>query len=181
MSSAPLHRPHLVLGAGLAGLSAAYHCPSAHVLEANSYVGGKARTERIDGFTFDVTGHWLHLRDPEMRALVLSLCGAEHFVKVERMSRVWSHGVYTLYPFQANTFGLPPEVVKECVMGAIEARARRPAEPDQAGLADANRRSILGDVVEPHGYGTPTPSSIRSMTELASTPSASASKLKTRR
>lgn len=128
MSSAPVHRPELVIGAGLAGLSTAYHCPSAHVLEASDYVGGKARSEHRDGFTFDVTGHWLHLRDPEMRALVLSLCGEEHFVEVERLSRVWSHGVYTLYPFQANTYGLPPEVVKECVMGAIEARASRPAE-----------------------------------------------------
>lgn len=128
MSSVPIHRSQLIIGAGLAGLSAAYYCPSAHILETSDHVGGKARSEYFKGFTFDVTGHWLHLRDPDMRALVLSLCGEDHFVEVERISRIWSHGVYTLYPFQANTFGLPPEVIKECVMGAIEARAHCPHE-----------------------------------------------------
>ena len=137
MSTASLHSPQLIIGAGLAGLSTAYHCPSAQLIEAATHVGGKARSEQIEGFTFDVTGHWLHLRDPEMRALVLSLHGAENFVEVERLSRVWSHGAYTLYPFQANTFGLPPEVVKDCVMGAIEAQAARPAE---LSLADEPER-----------------------------------------
>ena len=54
----------LILGAGLAGLSAAYHLgSSAEIYEAEGYVGGKARSESYDGFTFDVTGHWLHFRN----------------------------------------------------------------------------------------------------------------------
>ena len=122
----------VIIGAGLAGLSTALHLPKdtdqAVVLEAQSYVGGKARSEQIDGFTFDVTGHWLHLRDPEMRALVLSLCGEDHFQHVQRLSRVWSNGVYTRYPFQANVYGLPPEIVRDCVMGAIEADRAKPAQ-----------------------------------------------------
>ena len=127
------HHSNLVIGAGLAGISTLIHaqqheyvCP--HVLEAADYVGGKARSEHINGYTFDVTGHWLHLRHPKMRALVLKACGEEHFAPVERLSRVWSHGVYTLYPFQANVYGLPPQVVHECVMGAIEAKMARPQE-----------------------------------------------------
>jgi len=39
---------------------------------------------------------------------------------IQRRSVIWSNGVYTRYPFQANTYGLPPEVVKECVMGFVE-------------------------------------------------------------
>jgi protoporphyrinogen oxidase len=118
------HHPQLIIGAGLAGLSAALHAPRAHIIEAAPAVGGKARSEQIDGFTFDVTGHWLHLRDPEMRALVLRCCGEEHFERITRKSRVWSHGVYTHYPFQSNTYGLPPEVIRDCVMGAIRAHER---------------------------------------------------------
>lgn len=127
------HHPHLVIGAGLAGLSTLIHAQEHQksrstpcLLEAAPFVGGKARSEEINGFTFDVTGHWLHLRDPEMRTLVLRACGEDHFAPIERLSRVWSHGVYTLYPFQANVFGLPPAVIKECVMGAIEAQNNRP-------------------------------------------------------
>ena len=96
------------------------------VLEAEDYVGGKARSEVIDGFTFDVTGHWLHLRDQAIRDMILNLMGSDHFFEDSRKSRVWSHGVYTRYPFQANTYGLPPKVVHECVMGAIEAGKTRP-------------------------------------------------------
>jgi protoporphyrinogen oxidase len=29
------------------------------------------------------------------------------------------HGTYTDYPFQVNTFGLPPEVIRECLLGFI--------------------------------------------------------------
>ena len=129
---------HIVIGAGLAGLSTLIHARQDDVndhipliIESAPHVGGKARSEHIRGFTFDVTGHWLHLRDPEMRALVLEACGEDHFAPVQRMSRVWSHGVYTLYPFQANVYGLPPHVIHECVMGAIEAAMRRPAHIEE--------------------------------------------------
>ena len=128
---------NFVIGAGLAGLSTLIHSrqkdkqDSLQVLEAADHVGGKARSEQIDGFTFDVTGHWLHLRDDKMRALVIQACGEEHFAPVERLSRVWSHGVYTRYPFQANVHGLPPQVVHECVMGAVEARLARPEKIEE--------------------------------------------------
>ena len=119
----------LVLGAGLAGLSTALHLgpgADALILEKLPHVGGKACTERIGEFIFDVTGHWLHLRDPGISALIERLMGLDAFYKVDRVSRIWSHGVYTEYPFQANTHGLPPAVVHECLMGAISAaRARR--------------------------------------------------------
>ena len=67
------------------------------IVEAQNCVGGKARSEVIDGFTFDVTGHWLHLRDPEIRSLILDLMGADHFMSVSRMSRV-CRMAYTRYP-----------------------------------------------------------------------------------
>ncbi|NMV21600.1 hypothetical protein HKB23_04200, partial [Vibrio parahaemolyticus] len=31
-------------------------------------------------------------------------------------------GVYTRYPFQGSLYGLPAQVLKECLIGAIEAR-----------------------------------------------------------
>ncbi|MCA9543831.1 MAG: NAD(P)-binding protein, partial [Myxococcales bacterium] len=46
----------LIIGAGLAGLSCAlHHEGEAQILEAGGRVGGKATTERHEGFTFDVT------------------------------------------------------------------------------------------------------------------------------
>lgn len=130
MKSLPESTDTLIVGAGLAGLSTALHLDGRPhlVVEAADYVGGKARSEQYDGFTFDVTGHWLHLRDAGIRELVLRLCGEDHFVAISRISRIWSHGVYTRYPFQANTYGLPPAVIKECIMGAVAAERARPAQ-----------------------------------------------------
>ncbi len=123
----------LIIGAGLAGLSTALHHDGASIIvEREDYVGGKARSDFIEGFTFDVTGHWLHLRDPGIRALAFELLGEDHFLRIRRMSRIWSHGVYTKYPFQANTYGLPPEVIKECIMGAIEADRALPEKIEPA-------------------------------------------------
>jgi protoporphyrinogen oxidase len=48
---------------------------------------------------------------------------------------VWSNGVYTRYPFQANTFGLPPAVANECVMGFLEAHFR-PDKPEPKSFED---------------------------------------------
>ena len=115
-------QPFLILGAGLTGLSAAHHFgEGARVLESLSQVGGKARTRERQGARFDITGHWLHLRDPYMLEWVPKLPGLT-LQKHDRKARIFSHGVYTLYPFQANTFGLPPTVARECLQGFVDAR-----------------------------------------------------------
>ena len=40
----------------------------------------------------------------------------------DREAWIYSKNVYTRYPFQGSLYGLPPEVIKECIIGAIEAR-----------------------------------------------------------
>ena len=116
--------PVAILGAGLTGMSAAYHLGLAgvpcRVFERLPYPGGHAITLEERGYRFDRTGHLLHLRDPALRALALGWIGPDH-LEVERRSLIWSHGTYTRYPFQANTFGLPPEVAYECLMGFVQA------------------------------------------------------------
>jgi len=121
---------NLILGAGLAGLSAAACLPEDEtlVLERENEVGGLCRSREVNGFTFDCTGHLLHLKDPAIRDSVL--CMLPHtFESVERRSCIYSKGVTTGYPFQANTYGLPREVVRECVVGFVEALLRREAQP----------------------------------------------------
>jgi protoporphyrinogen oxidase len=116
--------PVVILGAGLTGLSTAYHITGKPKLlvERAQEVGGHARSTRWNGYTFDVTGHWLHLRDPRVCALVAELFSAGDLVEIERRASVLSHGVLVPYPFQANLYGLPPEVVQECLVGFVEAR-----------------------------------------------------------
>lgn len=117
--------PTLILGAGLTGLSTALHLGDAaryRLIEKSDGVGGLARTRiRPGGFHCDGTGHWLHLRTPEMRALVERVLDG-NLATHARRARVFSKGVFTHYPFQANTYGLPLDVVSECLSGLVKAR-----------------------------------------------------------
>ena len=120
--------PVIILGAGLTGLSAAYHLEGVPrvLVERAGEVGGKARSERTRGHTFDVTGHWLHLRDPRMQTLVRRLFADEAvpLARIDRVTRVFSHGALLSYPFQANLHGLPLDVVQECLVELVVARER---------------------------------------------------------
>ncbi|MEU3981951.1 NAD(P)/FAD-dependent oxidoreductase [Streptomyces sp. NPDC026672] len=61
----------VVVGAGVAGLSAAHRLTSAGVttavLEAAPYVGGRMSTEQVDGFRLDRIGQLLSTSYPELR------------------------------------------------------------------------------------------------------------------
>jgi protoporphyrinogen oxidase len=122
-------RKTVILGGGLTGISAAIHLRRPWVLfEREAKLGGLAVSEERDGFHFDLTGHWLHLRDPAIKQLVAEVLPGE-MASVQRRARIFSHGVTTLFPFQANLFGLPPEVIKECLLGVIEAKLRSAGTP----------------------------------------------------
>jgi protoporphyrinogen oxidase len=92
------------------------------VVEKESEPGGVVRTRnRHNGFLCDGTGHWLHLRNQGIKDLVNRLLPGE-LVEHERKAVIHLKGVFTPYPFQANTFGLPREVVLECLLGLLKAR-----------------------------------------------------------
>ncbi|MYR21636.1 NAD(P)-binding protein, partial [Streptomyces sp. SID6137] len=61
----------VIVGAGIAGLSAAHRLTSAGVttavLEAASCVGGRMATEKVDGFRLDRIGQLLSTAYPELR------------------------------------------------------------------------------------------------------------------
>lgn len=142
MPTSPPQRPVVVLGAGLTGLSAAWHLlRPALLVERADRVGGHTRSVRQDGFVFDLTGHWLHLRDPQTRALVAGLFKDGELVTIDRRTRVCTHGTTLAYPFQANLHGLPPAVVQECLVEFVAARERaaagEPAGTSFAAYAEA--------------------------------------------
>jgi protoporphyrinogen oxidase len=125
---------NVVIGAGLTGLSAAYHSGGKTlVLEKESTPGGLCRSETVDGFTFDLTGHLLHLRRPEIKDLIRRLLPGDAFNRIDRRSFIYSSGVFTPYPYQVNTHGLPAEVIAECLEGFIEAVRGGEVTPEAAG------------------------------------------------
>jgi protoporphyrinogen oxidase len=122
----------VIIGAGLTGLSTAYALHqhqegySVALLERENRPGGLCRTVRQDGFLFDQTGHLLHFGTEQFKKFVQQKL-PDGLVEKQRNSWVYSHDVYTRYPFQANLYGLPPEVLTECLYGYCEAVFRPPA------------------------------------------------------
>ncbi|MEW2485665.1 NAD(P)/FAD-dependent oxidoreductase [Streptomyces sp. NPDC048411] len=72
MLSTAHHADVVIIGAGIAGLSAAHQLTSAgvsvSVLEAGPRVGGRMTTEEVDGFRLDHIGPLLSTSYPELRA-----------------------------------------------------------------------------------------------------------------
>lgn len=115
----------IILGAGLAGLSAAWHLQRKSIpsrtFEKERAVGGLCRSQKQNGFTFDCSGHSLHFRHSYTLSLVRKLLG-NRLVQHNRSAWVYSFGRYTRYPFQANLYGLPSKIAAECLKGFIRAR-----------------------------------------------------------
>lgn len=118
----------VILGAGLAGLSAAHHCGGT-IFEAHDHYGGTCHSPSRQGYTFDLGIHVLHTKDQYVLELLQQKLGA---CMTEQARRAWiySFGTRTRYPFQANLFGLPVPVVKECLVSFIKTYCQRQTQPE---------------------------------------------------
>ncbi|WP_216318445.1 protoporphyrinogen/coproporphyrinogen oxidase [Deinococcus aestuarii] len=120
----------VILGAGPAGLSAAYHLEREYVvLEKNETPGGLCRSFELGGLTFDLGGHAFFTRHEPVRELLWNLLDGAVYTQ-PRSAWVHSHGAVVPYPFQANLHGLPHEIVHDCLLGLHE--AARQGEPGEA-------------------------------------------------
>jgi UDP-galactopyranose mutase len=132
----------IIIGAGPTGLSAAYHLGKGSLLlEQHPTVGGWCRSVHDNGFTFDHAGHIMFSNDPYVHEMYRKLLG-DNVRWQDREAWIYSKGVYTRYPFQGALHGLPPEVLKECIVGAIEARFGDLKQQPPPGLQAANSSSV---------------------------------------
>jgi protoporphyrinogen oxidase len=114
----------VIIGAGPTGLSAAYHLEKKgfydyKLFEKESTAGGLCRSVEQDGFTFDFTGHLLHISDPYFKSFIEDVVGMHNLNTIYRKSFIYSQNTYTRYPYQVNLFGLPEDTVVECIEGYI--------------------------------------------------------------
>ncbi len=114
----------VIIGAGLTGISTAYHLEQAgftdyKLYEKEATAGGLCRSIYQDGFTFDYTGHLLHSNNPYFTTFLHETIGIDTFNTVNRKSFIYSHNTYTHFPFQSNLYGLPETVIAECIEGFV--------------------------------------------------------------
>jgi len=114
----PMNSGALILGAGLAGLSAAFHLRRPCViLERNRNPGGLASTVRHGEFLFDLAPHAFFTNNDYALRLFVRLIGEPRVLVHDQNARVWLNGVLSRFPIQASLHGQPPEVIADCLEG----------------------------------------------------------------
>ena len=107
-TNAPVSRSDLhavIIGAGPAGLSAAYELSRqgvrSTILEADKVVGGLARTVEYKGYLFDVGGHRFFTKWDEINSLWREILG-DKLLTCSRLSRIFYRRRFFRYPLKAT-------------------------------------------------------------------------------
>lgn len=119
----------VIIGAGPAGLTAAYqlcqhHIPSI-VLDRHPIVGGHARTEEFKGFHFDIGGHRFFTKVEPVNQMWQQVL-RESFLTVPRLSRIYYRGKFFYYPLRLLNvlIGLGPVESVLILLSYLRARLR---------------------------------------------------------
>jgi len=117
----------VIIGAGPAGLTAAYelskHNVPAVVLEADKTVGGISRTVNYKGYLFDIGGHRFFTKWDEVNQIWQEVL-QDKFLARPRLSRIFYRKKFFYYPLRAKNalFGLGPIETVRIVFSYLRSR-----------------------------------------------------------
>ncbi|HLX88821.1 MAG TPA: NAD(P)/FAD-dependent oxidoreductase [Acidimicrobiales bacterium] len=140
--------PAVIIGAGPAGLTAAYQLSKAGypavVLEADDVVGGISRTVERDGWRFDIGGHRFFTKVTPVEQLWHEILPDEDFLLRPRMSRIYYEGKFYDYPIKPLNALRNLGIVEafRCVVSFMWVRVRPPR----------NRTTLEGYIVANYGW-----------------------------
>ncbi len=105
-------REVVIIGAGPAGLTAAYELCKAGVesvvLEKDNIVGGISRTVNYKGYHFDIGGHRFFTKVKAVDEMWREVLADGKFLRRNRISRIYYNKKFFHYPLRASNalFGL---------------------------------------------------------------------------
>lgn len=116
----------VVIGAGLSGLSAAYHLKGAClVLEKEKEVGGLCRSVNTNGYVFDYAPHILFTKNDYVKNLLEDLL-KNNLIKQIRKSYIYLDDTFVEYPFEVNLNALSREKIEDCINGLLKRDENEP-------------------------------------------------------
>lgn len=128
-SSSSSQLPVAILGAGPAGLTAAYQLGKKNVpvvvLEGDpEYVGGISRTARYKGYHFDIGGHRFFSKAKEVEDLWTEILPNDMLIR-PRSSRIFYNGQFFAYPLKGTEafVKLGPVEAAKCIASYAKVRA----------------------------------------------------------
>ncbi len=126
--------PVVVIGAGPAGLTAAYqlgkHAQNVVVVEADDVVGGISRTVNCDGWHFDIGGHRFFTKVTAVTDIWAEILPPEDFLTRPRLSRIFYNGKFFSYPLKAGNALRNLGVIEAslCVLSYLGVQIRPPKD-----------------------------------------------------
>jgi len=127
--------PAVILGAGPAGLTAAYELAQrgvrSIVLEQDAVVGGLARTIEHDGYRFDIGGHRFFTKVPYIEKIWKDVLG-DDLLDRTRLSRIYYRSKFFQYPLEPLDAlrGLGALEALRCIGSFVRARLA-PTYPEE--------------------------------------------------
>ena len=108
---------NIVIGAGISGLSFGYFSKKPFIIfEKENTVGGLCKSIKDNGFTFDYSGHFIHIKDKKIKSLIEKLIGKK-LLTVKRNSVILFDNKIIPFPFQANLYYLTEKQKQKCIKG----------------------------------------------------------------
>lgn len=127
--------PVVIIGAGPAGLTAAYELSKSDVrsvvLEKDGVVGGLSRTADYKGYLFDIGGHRFFTKVSAVERMWHEVLGAD-FITRPRMSRIYYKSKFFQYPLEPVNALMGLGVFESFLCGLSYVRARLfPEKPEE--------------------------------------------------
>ena len=125
----------VIIGAGPAGLTAAYELGKAGipsvVLERERQVGGLAKTIKHEGFRFDIGGHRFYTKVAAAERVWREVLSDADFLRRKRLSRIYYDNKFFDYPLRAPSVLFRLGLWQGSLILASYLRARLRPEPDE--------------------------------------------------
>lgn len=107
---------HLIIGAGISGLTYANYAKGDYlIVEKENEVGGYCRTIKRNGYVWDYAGHFFHFNTEEFKKNFLEKMPKEDIIYNDKCTKILYKNNFIDFPFQTNIHQLEKQEFIDCL------------------------------------------------------------------